>query len=31
VEATINKRLMRVCHQHGVLHPSQHCFRRLRR
>jgi hypothetical protein len=26
IEATINKRLMRVCHQHGVLHPSQHGF-----
>ena len=27
LEATINKRLIRVCHQHGILHPSQHGFR----
>ena len=27
IEATINKRLMRICHQHDVLHPSQHGFR----
>ena len=27
IEAVINKRLSRVCHQHGILHPSQHGFR----
>jgi hypothetical protein len=26
LEATINKRLTRVCHQHDILHPSQHGY-----